>query len=163
MRFRPLFTLLTIAALLVGASTAQARSGDDGFPTDNDVNSIAKKLYCPVCPNTPLDVCETQACQDWRAQIKSQLTSGWSEDQIIDYFIEQYGERVLAEPRVSGFTGLVWLLPVVGLIAGLIILRQVLMRWRVPDDETDLEERDPTKEIPPAVLRRIESELEELR
>ncbi len=114
MRNRPLLTFLAVAALSLGVSAAQSGSGD--FPTDNDVNSIAKKLYCPVCPNTPLDVCETKACQDWRAQIKSQLTSGWSEDQIIDYFIEQYGERVLAEPRVSGFTGLVWLLPVVGLI-----------------------------------------------
>jgi cytochrome c-type biogenesis protein CcmH len=161
MRIRPLLTLLTIAALSLGASAAQAGSGDP--PTDDDVNSVAKKLYCPVCPNTPLDVCETKACQDWRAQIRSQLESGWSEDQIINYFVEQYGERVLAEPRMSGFTTLVWLFPLVALIAGLIILRQVLFRWRVSSDSVDLEESDSPKEVPPAMLRRIESELEELR
>ncbi len=31
-------------------------------PTDDEVNRIAKQLYCPVCENTPLDVCPTQAC-----------------------------------------------------------------------------------------------------
>ncbi len=161
MRIRPLLILLTVAALSLGASAAQAGSGDP--PTDDDVNSVAKKLYCPVCPNTPLDVCETEACQDWRAQIRSQLESGWEEDQIINYFVEQYGERVLAEPRMSGFTTLVWLFPLAALIAGLIILRQVLFRWRVSSDPADLEDSDSPKEVPPAVLRRIESELEELR
>jgi cytochrome c-type biogenesis protein CcmH len=161
MRNRPLFTFLAVAALSLGVSAAQAGSGD--FPTDDDVNSVARKLYCPVCPNTPLDVCETKACQDWRAQIRSQLESGWSEDQIINYFVEQYGERVLAEPRMSGFTTLVWLLPVIALITGLFILRQYLFRWRIPSDSADVEEGDLPKEIPAAVLSRIESELDDLR
>ncbi|GMR10693.1 MAG: hypothetical protein BMS9Abin28_1515 [Anaerolineae bacterium] len=163
MRFRPLLTLLAVAALSLGANAAQAEPGGGEFPTDDDVNSVASKLYCPVCPNTPLDVCPTKACQDWRAQIRSQLESGWSEDQIINYFVERYGERVLAEPRTSGFTILVWLVPLFALIAGLLILRQFLIRWRVRSDPADLEESDLPKEVPPGVLRRIESELDDLR
>src|SRR5512144_2518623 len=81
--------------------------------TDNDVNRVAKKLYCPVCPNTPLDVCETKACQDWRAQIRDQLTAGWTDQQVMDSFVRSYGERVLAEPQRKGFTSLVWFLPVI--------------------------------------------------
>jgi cytochrome c-type biogenesis protein CcmH len=111
MNLRLLLSILIIAGLLTAATSAKAELADADPPTDDEVNAIAKKLYCPVCPNTPLDVCETKACQDWRAQIRDQLASGWTEDQIIEYFVEQYGERVLAEPRMSGFTAIVWLSP----------------------------------------------------
>src|SRR5512139_4190734 len=87
--------LVTILAGLFAASTVYAQDGGPGTPSDNDVNRVAKQLYCPVCPNTPLDVCETKACQDWRAQIRDQLSKGWTDQQVIDYFVAQYGERVL--------------------------------------------------------------------
>lgn len=98
--------------------------------TDNDVNRVAKKLYCPVCPNTPLDVCETQACKDWRMQIREQLSAGWTDQQAIDYFVQQYGERVLAEPERGGFTSLVWTLPVLVFGLGLILVWLILKSWR---------------------------------
>ena len=96
-----LWILLPAALTLVIVAGAEAQGE---VPTDDEVNQVAKKLYCPVCPNTPLDVCETKACQDWRAQIRDQLAAGWSEQDIIDYFVAQYGERVLAEPQRRGFT-----------------------------------------------------------
>ena len=76
--------LFTFFAVLVGFITVVAvasaqQTKPPGYPTDDDVNAVAKKLYCPVCPNTPLDVCETQACEDWRAQIRDQLAAGWNE------------------------------------------------------------------------------------
>ena len=71
--------------------------------TPNDVNRVARQLYCPVCPNTPLDVCETQACSDWRELIRTKLNAGESDRQIIDYFVAQYGERVLAELKPGDF------------------------------------------------------------
>ena len=98
--------------------------------SDNDVNLVAKKLYCPVCPNTPLDVCETKACKDWRAQIKDQLSQGWTEQAVMDYFVTQYGERVLAEPERGGFTSLVWTLPILIFGLGLVVVWLVLRSWR---------------------------------
>src|SRR5512136_60355 len=112
-------TLVVTLFIAVVVVKAQAKK-----PTDDQVNAVAKKLYCPVCPNTPLDVCETKACQDWRAQIKDQLAGGWTDDQVIAYFVAQYGERVLAEPRRSGFTSFVWVLPVISVLLGLIVVAQ---------------------------------------
>lgn len=125
-----ILTMLLFAASLFAVAVVHAQEGTPDFPTDNDVNAIAKQLYCPVCPNTPLDVCGTQACKDWRAQIRDQLTAGWSEEQIIDYFVTQYGERVLAEPQRSGFTSLVWFLPVITVLLGIVIVWQILKAWR---------------------------------
>ena len=81
------------------------------FPSDDEVNVIAKKLYCPVCENIPLDVCPTAACEQWRTQIREKLALGWTEQQIIDYFVAQYGDRVIAEPPRRGMNWLFYIAP----------------------------------------------------
>ena len=77
-----------MAILFTGVSFAQ----DTTPPTDDEVNAIASQLYCPVCESTPLDVCPTEACKDWREQIRVMLSEGKSEEEILKYFEAQYGE-----------------------------------------------------------------------
>jgi cytochrome c-type biogenesis protein CcmH len=162
MKHKIFLALLAVIASFYAVAVVYAQQGTTTFPTDDDVNAIAKKLYCPVCPNTPLDVCETKACKDWRQQIRDELTAGWSEQQIIDYFVSQYGERVLAEPQRSGFTSLVWVLPVISIVLGLIVVRQVLKSWRAGA-------RQPASAgftaapIAPDVLAKIEQELQQIK
>ena len=152
--------LLTILASLLIVSVVYAQEGGPGTPSDNDVNRVAKQLYCPVCPNTPLDVCETKACEDWRAQIRDQLSEGWTDQQIIDYFVAQYGERVLAEPQRKGFTSLVWFLPLIVVLVGLGIVYEILQNWRKQKPAVMVAQS--VSEIPEAVLKRIERELQEM-
>jgi cytochrome c-type biogenesis protein CcmH len=142
----------------------QAQSGGPGRPTDDDVNRVAKQLYCPVCPNTPLDVCETKACVDWRAQIKDQLAAGWTDQQVIDYFVAQYGERVLAEPERRGFSSLVWFLPLMVVALGLVLVWQVLRSWQAAHRRQVVHAGPPPRRPSrPPQLERIERELQELR
>ncbi len=152
--------LITILASLIVVSVAFAQDDQPSQPTDNDVNRIARNLYCPVCPNTPLDVCETKACEDWRAQIRDQLAEGWTDQQIIDYFVAQYGERVLAEPQRKGFTSLVWFLPLIVILLGLGIVYEILKNWMkqkpVPAVST------PLSQIPDEILKKIECEIREM-
>ena len=118
--------------LFVGVVAAQG-----GPVTDDQVNAVAKQLNCPVCENVPLDVCETQACLQWRDLIRQKLAAGETPQQIIFYFRATYGDRVLQSPPREGFTGLVWVLPFVGLMAGMAILIVVLRRMAAqPKAET---------------------------
>ncbi len=150
--------LLLVSVALFAVTLVQAQ---DDFPTDDDVNAIAKKLYCPVCPNTPLDVCETKACQDWREDIKMQLTDGWTEEEILTYFVERYGERVLAEPERRGFTSLVWILPVIALLLGLVIVVQALRNWKAARQALpDTAVSDPA--LDPDTLAQIEEDLHQI-
>jgi cytochrome c-type biogenesis protein CcmH len=152
--------LIPFGLVLAIAVVAEAQGE---FPTDNEVNQVAKKLYCPVCPNTPLDVCETKACQDWRAQIRDQLAAGWSEQQIMDYFVAQYGERVLAEPQRRGFTSLVWILPLMAAAGGLAGVLEVVRRWKRPPRSTAPPADPPgLAAVSPEMLSRIEKELEKI-
>lgn len=154
-----LFSLTIVASFLV-VSVVYAQEGGPGTPSDNDVNRVAKQLYCPVCPNTPLDVCETKACEDWRAQIRDQLSRGWTDQQIIDYFVAQYGERVLAEPQRKGFTSLVWFLPLIVVLVGLGIVYEILRNWR--KQKPVFATAGSMPEIPEAVLKKIEREIQEI-
>lgn len=149
-----------ILASFIAVSVVYAQDGQPGYPTDNDVLRVAKRLYCPVCPNTPLDVCETKACQDWRAQIRDQLAQGWTDQQIIDYFVTQYGERVLAEPQRKGFTSLVWFFPLIVVLLGLGIVYEVLRNWR--KQKPVLAVSTPSPQIPDEILKRIEREIQEM-
>ena len=153
--------IVVFVGLATLVTLASAQQGNPGHPTDDEVNAVAKKLYCPVCPNTPLDVCETQACKDWRAQIHDQLASGWSEQQILDYFVTQYGERVLAEPQRSGFTSLLWMLPVIAVILGFGIVWTILKGWQTPRGQPTIQSAA-LPQIDPDVIVRLEKELKEM-
>ncbi len=95
----------------------------------NQMEKIAAGLYCPVCANTPLNVCETQACEQWRQLIIDKLAAGQSEQQIRQYFIDQYGDRVLGAPPAEGFNLGAYLVPLLILLAGLAILFFTMRGW----------------------------------
>ena len=126
-----LFLFIFITFLLGAAGTVRAQEVQP-TPSDNDVNRVAKQLYCPVCENIPLDVCPTQACSEWRDLIRLKLSEGWSDKEIRDYFALQYGDRVLAEPPLRGYNWLVYVLPPLLFLGGAVIVINVLRRMREP-------------------------------
>ncbi len=170
--FRILFLALTVILLLVLVLPALAQ--EPTVPvSDDDVNEVAKQLYCPICESTPLDVCATQACADWREVIRTKLAEGQSAEDIKAYFELQYGPQALAEPPRSGFTQLVWIVPVVAVIIGAFFFVRYLRGLQAGPDgavtagpvgETQAQD-EPAVAEPPAqddYRARIESELREM-
>jgi cytochrome c-type biogenesis protein CcmH len=127
-------------------------------PTDDQVNAIAKQLYCPVCENIPLDVCPTQACAQWRELIREKLSAGWTEAEIKTYFVAQYGDRVLASPPATGLNWLVYIIPPLVIIAGAYILYRALLAWRQAPPELP-DQNQPEDEADDEYVARIEEEL----
>lgn len=128
-------------------------------PSDDEVNAIAKQLYCPVCENIPLDVCPTQACEQWRGTIREKLTLGWNEDQIKQYFVDQYGDRVLATPPAKGFNWLIYVLPPSVFLIGAVVLFSVFRSWT-----SSREQVEPSLEMDEGIMddpyvARLEEEL----
>ena len=127
---RVLAILLPLVLLLGGFVGAAAAQDGGPTPSPDDVNAIAKNLYCPVCENIPLDACGTAACAQWRQQIADLLTEGYTEQQIYDYFVQQYGVSVLAAPPASGFNWLIYVLPPAAVLIAALILGRGLMNWK---------------------------------
>lgn len=121
---------LALAALLLVVPLPVATSAQGNGPTDDEVNEIADDLYCPVCENIPLDTCGTQACIQWRDLIREKLAAGWTEQEIKAYFVEQYGDRVLATPPPRGLNWLVYVVPPLALLLGAGVLFRVVQSWR---------------------------------
>lgn len=123
-----IFTLLLVASAVVFLFSS-APAFADGPNLDNEVLRIAKGLYCPVCPATPLDVCDTQACVQWRDLIKQKLIAGETEEQIRAYFIAQYGDRVLGAPPPEGFNLGAYILPLLLILLGGGVLFATMRGW----------------------------------
>ena len=116
-------TFFLILLLLITPAAAQGI-------TDDEVNEVAGKLYCPVCENIPLDACGTAACQDWREEIRTQLGEGMSEQQVIDNFVARYGDRVVGTPVDPMLRALSLVTPwILGALAVGVAL-WTLLRWR---------------------------------
>jgi cytochrome c-type biogenesis protein CcmH len=131
MRIAFFIIVALVFGLVVESISARPAFAQDPA-SDDEVNAIAKQLYCPVCENTPLDVCPTEACRQWRELIREQLADGQTEEQIKQYFVDNYGARVLAEPPRSGLNWLVYLLPPAIILLGAFILFRALRAWTRP-------------------------------
>lgn len=105
--------------------------------SDDEVNEVAKDLFCPVCESTPLDVCPTQACEDWRELIRTKLGEGQTKEEIHDYFARQYGDGVLADPPKRGFNLILWVLPIIALIVGGVFFGRYLKTLRVAGQQAN--------------------------
>lgn len=124
---RSLLLLIFGFLILLGALATQAQDG--ALPvTDDQVNAVARKMFCPVCENEPLDMCMTAACARWREDIRGQLAAGRTEDQIIADFVARYGERASATPLDPTLRGLSVYVP--WLLAGAILVGGVVVFWR---------------------------------
>ena len=111
--------------LLTSPSFTSAQEG-----TDFDrINRIAGQMNCPTCVGVNLADCRTQTCSQWRARIGDLIQEGYSDQEVLDYFSAQYGDQVLLEPPKRGPTLLLWVLPVVALLAGGGWLVYTIRRW----------------------------------
>jgi len=138
------FYVSLLLLVIFGAATSVLAQGEE--PTDDEVNRIAKQLYCPVCESTPLDVCPTEACRQWRDLIRQMLSEGKSEDEIKQYFVAQYGARVLNEPpnRLISYA-----VPVVAFLLGAFMLYRGFRMWLKPvETEADSSEDEAKPSVP---------------
>ncbi len=110
--------LFVIVLSLVNPLQAQDASGI----TADEVNEVARELWCPLCSGVRLDGCELKACDQMKDEIAIKLAEGEDTQSIKNYFVNQYGPQVLGEPPREGFNLLAWILPVAVLLGGGVFL-----------------------------------------
>ena len=80
---------------------------------------ISAGLRCLVCQNQSIDDSEAPVARDLRILIREQLQQNKSDDEVIDFVVDRYGEFVLLKPRFNGQTILLWLAPFAILVTAL--------------------------------------------
>ncbi len=101
--------VMFLVAILLSAPAFSAEVAED--PLERQVMDIAKDLRCAVCQNQPVSESNAELAQDMRAIIREQLKAGKSREEIVDYFVQRYGDYVLMKPPFDYLGALVWVAP----------------------------------------------------
>jgi cytochrome c-type biogenesis protein CcmH len=152
-----LFKLLLLPLALLWAGGQVHAQQPVNAVTDNEVNEVARDIYCPVCENVPLDVCPTQACADWRSIVRQQLAEGQTKEEIIDYFAVRYGEQIRSAPPRYGVFRFFWLIPILGVGLAAIFFGRYF--WQLQKRPSTSKQPDVTAVAKEDYLAQVEKEL----
>ena len=121
--------LLIVLFLVAGFSIAQ------NLETEKRIRSLEEKLRCLVCQNQTLADSPAELAVDLRRQLQEQVKAGRSDEQILDFMVQRYGDFVLYEPPFKATTALLWVGPFVLLAAaGTVLVATLRRRRRAPDE-----------------------------
>ena len=90
--------------------------------------AISTELRCLVCQNQSIADSHPDLANDFRREIRLLIAEGKSDQQILDYMVDRYGDFVRYKPPLKGTTILLWLGPAALLIIGLTLLVPFLRR-----------------------------------
>ncbi len=121
---------LLLSALFLAPVGALAQTYNSSASLDDQALALANELQCPVCQNVTVAYSNSPLAGQMRQVIHDKLQQGQTHDQIIQYFVDRYGESILEQPPKHGLNLLAWLLPVVGLMTGLGVVGGVLRSRR---------------------------------
>lgn len=127
--FRRWSWLVIAAVVLVSLVRAGTTEGSPRSDEDR-VRDIAATLKCPTCRSQSVAGSDSAAARAIKADIARRVADGQEADEIRDAIAATYGDDVQLVPGRTGWAGLVWILPVVALVAGLAAVGAVLARWR---------------------------------
>lgn len=107
---------------------------------DADSDAVQQNLMCQCGCSMVLISCECGTAEQLRGEIRTMLGEGKSQQQILDYYVGKYGEKVLSAPTKQGFNLTAYITPFVAiLVAGgaiYFVLRQWVFRSKPKPDET---------------------------
>jgi cytochrome c-type biogenesis protein CcmH len=133
--------LRRIALVVALAAFVPAAAAADAVPTETDPVKSARavrltsELRCLVCQNQTIADSNAELAVDLRRQVREQVSAGKSDQEIIDYMVDRYGDFVLYRPPMKGTTLLLWGGPVLLLAIGIGVIVVVLRgRARLPDE-----------------------------
>ena len=121
--------LLTVVALLLIAALAAASPLAAAPVSEETVHEVAAQLRCVVCQSLSVADSPSETARQMKVIIRERLAAGESPEQVTAYFVDKYGLWILLAPPRQGFNLLVWVVPFVGLAAGLVLVLVLARRW----------------------------------
>lgn len=124
---------LALAAMIIAAGAAVAVLPDEMLEDpalEARARAISQNLRCLVCQNQSIDDSDADLARDLRVIVRQRLVAGDSDDQVIQYVVDRYGDYVLLRPPVKGATYGLWFGPLAILVIAGGALLIVARRWR---------------------------------
>jgi len=114
------FAILVICIPFVSYSVEPAEVLSDPI-LEERARDISKDLRCLVCQNESIDDSNASLAKDLRILVRERLVAGDSDDEVLNFIVDRYGEFALLKPRSDGFNLILWLSGPLMLLIALII------------------------------------------
>lgn len=125
-----LFASLVAASCLL-AAPALAVQPDEILPDaklEARARDLSRELRCMVCQNQSIDDSDAPLARDLRLLVRERLKAGDSDQQVLDFLTDRYGQFVLLKPRFGWDTAILWLAPAAVLLLGVVGLLSLMRR-----------------------------------
>jgi cytochrome c-type biogenesis protein CcmH len=118
---RPMYAryILLLVILLSGfvlVHPLHAQSPEQELSTmeydEKEAYAIDGMIMCPVCPAETIDQAQVPLARQMKQIIRQKLSDGQTREEILDYFVDRYGEQILAAPKREGFHLIAWVAPI---------------------------------------------------
>ena len=150
--------VLAIAVVSLALITSSCVTEDD-LTADQRVYQLSQQLMCPVCDGQTLDQSQAQLSEDMKAVIRTKIEDGETNAEIREFFVERYGEIVLASPEAGGFNVIAWLVPGLIFIVGAMLVGNAYLNMRRRRGLTDKTNAERKEDHPRT--SEVESDLDE--
>lgn len=134
---RTVFLILALACIAFVTTAKEAQPAEDP-QIEQRMKALTQQLRCLVCQNETLADSQADLAEDLRREIREQMKAGKSDQEILTFLTQRYGDFVLYNPPVKATTYFLWFGPFVLLIAGTALLYRYLKRRRDGIDEKPL-------------------------
>ena len=92
-------------------------------------SAVASQLRCPVCQGLSIQASPSELAQQMRSVVRDQLAAGRSPADVDAFFVSNYGEWILLSPAPRGINLLVYALPILLVLGGLLAVVLAVRRW----------------------------------
>ncbi len=115
----------------------------DAFEFDSDeqedlFHKLSGELRCLVCQNQAISDSNAGLAQDLRKEMHDMILDGKTEDEIITFMVERYGDYVLYRPPFKPLTWMLWFGPVIAFILGLFYVTRFIRSQKTSEDAGEL-------------------------
>jgi cytochrome c-type biogenesis protein CcmH len=127
--------ILMFISLAAPAIAKEAKPVEDP-QIEQRMQALTQQLRCLVCQNETLADSRADLAEDLRKEIREQMKAGKTDQEIIAFLTQRYGDFVLYNPPVKATTYLLWFGPFVLLLGGTLLLyRYVKHRREIIQDQ----------------------------
>jgi len=102
----------------------------DSVAEEQRFRELLVQLRCPKCQNQAISDSDAPIAQDMRQQVAEMIRAGRSDEEIVDYFVQRYGDFVSYHPPLTPQTMILWLAPMMAMAGGLLLVVLQIRRAR---------------------------------